>query len=200
MTTTYDSHHPSPICFEKNYRDYIISSLPHLEVLDNVPIRKVDRELAKSISSKYYEYLPYRRRYKESVVKVLDNREMRTNGIYFQKPFKPKLLYPYRNGLHFFSRSLSAAKIGSSAWPLIHSVSNFSHILKEESKRLRPRQFEYNPSNSSLMAFGTLDGEVVVINHESGKLVSYIPSTGAMNSVLGLCWLKKHPTKACDFL
>lgn len=200
MTTTYDSHHPSPICFEKNYRDYIISSLPHLEVLDNVPIRKVDRELAKSISSKYYEQLPYRRRHKESVVHVLDNREMRTSGIYFQKPFRPKLLYPYRNGQHFFLRSLSAAKLGSSAWPLLHSVSNFSHILKEESKRLRPRQFEYNPSNSSLMAFGTLDGEVVAINHESGKLVSYIPSTGAMSSVLGLCWLKKHPSKVCDFI
>ncbi|KAG6729065.1 hypothetical protein I3842_01G008100 [Carya illinoinensis] len=195
MTTTYDSYHPSPICFEKNYRDYIISSLPRLEVLDNVPIRQVDRELAKSVSSKYYEHLPYRRRHKESVVHVLGNREMRTSGIYFQKPFKPKLLYPYRNGQHFFLRSLSAAKLGSSAWPLLHSVSNFSHILKEESKRLRPRQFEYNPSNSSLMAFGTLDGEVVVINHESGKLVSYIPSTGAMNSVLGLCWLKKHPSK-----
>lgn len=45
------------------------------------------------------------------------------------------------------------------------------------------------------MVFGTLDGEVIVINHESEKLVSYIPSLGAMNSVLGLCWLKNYPSK-----
>ncbi|RWW60924.1 hypothetical protein BHE74_00032050 [Ensete ventricosum] len=45
------------------------------------------------------------------------------------------------------------------------------------------------------MVFGTLDGELVVINHESEKLVGYLPSVGALNSILGLCWLKKHPSK-----
>ncbi|XP_063934889.1 protein DWD HYPERSENSITIVE TO UV-B 1 isoform X2 [Daucus carota subsp. sativus] len=45
------------------------------------------------------------------------------------------------------------------------------------------------------MVFGTLDGEVVAMTHESEKIVSYIPSLGAMNSVLGLSWLKKYPSK-----
>ncbi|PRQ48126.1 putative transcription factor WD40-like family [Rosa chinensis] len=189
------THHPSPICFEKHYREYIISSLPGLEVLDNFPIRMTERELAKMTSAKYYEYLPYKRRHKESVVSVLNKREMGTSGVHFQKPFKPKQLYPHRNGQNFFLRSLCAAKLGSSTWPLLHPLSNFNHTCKAENKKLRPRQFEYHPSNPSLMVFGTLDGEVVVTNHENGKMVGYIPCIGAMSSVLGLCWLNKSPSK-----
>ncbi|KAL7189861.1 hypothetical protein ACSBR1_039485 [Camellia fascicularis] len=164
----YVSHHPSPICFEKYYREYMIVSLPRLAVLDNLPIRKLEREMAKIIFSEYYEFLPYKRQHKESVVSVLHMREL---------------------------ESLCAAKLGSSAWPLLHPVSNICHIVKEEVKSLRPRQFEYHPSNSSLMVFGTLDGEIVVINHENGHIVGYLPSLGPMNSVLGLCWLKKYPSK-----
>ncbi|KAK9284549.1 hypothetical protein L1049_023724 [Liquidambar formosana] len=191
----YISHHPSPICFEKHYREYIIASLPCLKVLDNLPIREMDRDMAKSIFSKYYEYLPYKRRHKESVVSVLQNRELGLGGIRCQKSPQLKQPYPYGKSQYFFSRSLSAAKLGSSTWPLLHPVLNFDYISTDENKRLRPRQFEYHPSNSSLMAFGTLDGEVVVINHENGNIVGYIPSIGAMNSVLGLCWLKKYPFK-----
>ncbi|KAL6277568.1 hypothetical protein ACE6H2_021169 [Prunus campanulata] len=195
ITLKYITHHRSPLCFEKLYRDYMISSLPGLEVLDNFPIRKMEKELAMMTSAKYYEYLPYNRQLKESVVSVLHKREMGTNGIHCQKPFKPKQLHPYRNGQNFFLRSLCAAKLGSSMWPLLHPLSNFSHTSKAENKKLRPRQFEYHPSNPSLMVFGTLDGEVVVLNHENGKIVGYVPSIGAMSSVLGLCWLNTNPSK-----
>ncbi|XP_012079350.1 uncharacterized protein LOC105639802 isoform X2 [Jatropha curcas] len=194
LNNIYSSHHPSPICFEKHYREYIIASLPHLEVLDNLPVGKLDKKMAKIISSKFYEYLAYNRQYKESIVSILQKREMRASGACpnFQKTKKQ---YPHGKSQIFFPRSLSAAKLGSVAWPLLHPLSSLSHLHKEGSKRLRPRQFEYHPSDPSLMVFGTLDGEVVVTNHENGKTVGYVPSSGAMNSILGLCWLKMYPSK-----
>ncbi|KAJ9170607.1 hypothetical protein P3X46_018703 [Hevea brasiliensis] len=197
-TTTlknYSSHHPSLICFEKHYREYIIASLPRLKVLDNLPIGKMDKKMARIVFSKYYEYLPYNRQHKESVVSILQNREMGASGAYCPNFRKPKKQYPYGKSQCVFPRALSAAKLGSTAWPLLHTLSNFSNMYKEGREQLRPRQFEYHPSDSSLMVFGTLDGEVVVVNHENGKIVGFIPSTGAMNSVLGLCWLKMYPSK-----
>ncbi|XP_024019793.1 uncharacterized protein LOC21392749 [Morus notabilis] len=191
----YRSHHPSPICFEKYYREYVVASLPLLEVLDNLPVTKIDRVTAKTIYRKNFEYLPYKRQQKESIVSLLHKREMGSSKMYFQKKPRPKHLDPYHANLLYFSRSLCAAKLGSSEWPLLHPVSNFSRKFKEEGKRPRPRQFEYHPLDPSLMVFGTLGGEVVVINHENGNTVSYIPSVGAMSSVLGLCWLKKYPSK-----
>lgn len=143
------------------------------------------------IYSTYFEYLPYKRREEESVCRILHNREIASSGT----PFKSKHSSLRRTDQYTFSRSLCAAKLGASPWPLLHSLSSVSCISNEESRRFRPRQFEYHPSDSSLMAFGTLDGEVVVINHENGKKVSYMPLLGARNSILGLCWLKKYPSK-----
>ncbi|XP_038997664.1 uncharacterized protein LOC120122605 isoform X2 [Hibiscus syriacus] len=188
-------HHPSPICFEKHYREYMVASLPRLAVLDNLLITKKERETSKTIVSDFYEYLPYKHNHKKSVVNILQKREMGTSGIYCRSSSKLKQTYCYGKSQCFFSRSLSAARFGSSLWPFLHPVSSFNHISKGGNKRLRPRQFEYHPSNSSLMALGTLDGEVVVINHETGNLVGYNSSVGMINSVLGLCWLKKYPSK-----
>ncbi|KAL7236482.1 hypothetical protein ACSBR1_019722 [Camellia fascicularis] len=189
----YISHHPSPICYEKHYREYMIASLPRLNVLDDLPIRKIDRERANIIFSQHFEYLPYRRKNKESVVSILQKREIRASCTR-SKNWRQKQLHVSAKSQHFYSRSLSAAKVGSSAWPLLHPLCILS-ISGDKRRSFRPRQFEYHPSDSSLMAFGTLDGEVVVMNHENENIVSYIPSLGAMNSVLGLCWLKKYPSK-----
>ncbi|KAF3648749.1 Soluble secretory phospholipase A2 receptor [Capsicum annuum] len=181
------SHNPSPICFEKFYREYMIASLPNLKILDNLPIRKVDREKAELIFSQKFEHLPYKRKYKESIVSILQKRETRANHT---RGFSPR-----RKSQYFYSRSLSSAKVGSVAWPAFRPLSVMRTRTRDDRRSYRPRQFEYHPSDASLMVFGTLDGEVIVINHESEKIVSYIPSLGAMNSVLGLCWLKNYPSK-----
>ncbi|GER36887.1 transducin family protein [Striga asiatica] len=188
------SRHPSPICFEKHYREYMIASLPKLRVLDNLRISETEKEKAKDIFTSHFEYLPYNRHNKESLVSLLQQRETTANlsATHASRNFFPS---SSRKTKHFYFRSLSAAKMGSSAWPTLRSLSISGSSLREERRNFRPRQFEYSPTDSSLMVIGTLDGEVVIVNHENGKLVSYIPSLGAVNSVLGLCWLKKYPSK-----
>lgn len=173
------SYHPSPICYEKHYREYLIASFPNLKILDNQPIRKADKDRAAIIYADNFEHLPYKRRNKESVVSILKNREFKTKSH------------------HFYSRSLAASKVGCAVLPSLHplSITSNSSIRRDDGRKFRPRQFEYHPTNPNLMVIGTVDGEVVVVNHESEKIVCYIPSHGAMNIVLGLCWLKKYPSK-----
>lgn len=196
VSLKYISERASPICFEKHYREYMIASLQQLKVLDNLPIRNVDRERANITFSQHFEYLPYKRKHKESVVNILQKREIKASHNRLQTP-KQRPSVCSGKSQYFYTRSLCAAKMGSSAWPFLHPLS-ISGSTGDESRHFRPRQFEYHPSDSSLMVFGTLDGEVVVVNHEDEKIVSYIPSLGAMNSVLGLCWLKKYPSKVCE--
>ncbi|CAA7393551.1 unnamed protein product [Spirodela intermedia] len=187
------SYHPSPICFEKHYREFMISSLPRLNVLDNVPIGDLGKEKSKITFSQHYEYLPYNRRHRESVVSILQKRETGTT-IVFQSS-RGSRTHSSRPFVDSFSRSLSAAKFGSNPWPRASTLSKVKRIINDESTSFRPRQFEYHPSDPSLMVFGTLDGELVAVNHESGKLVSILPSPGGASSILGLCWLKNHPSK-----
>ncbi|PRQ22817.1 putative transcription factor WD40-like family [Rosa chinensis] len=175
-------------------REYMTASLPRLRILDNLPIRKIDQETARMTFSEYFEHVPYQRKHKENVISVLQKREIRSSQNHVQSPAK-KVSNLYGKSQCFYTRSLSAAKMGSCDRPFLNPLSFSGITLVGESKSFRPRQFEYHPSNSSLMVFGTLDGEIVAVNHENGKIVSYIPSLGAMNSVLGLCLLKKYPSK-----
>lgn len=190
----YISRHPSPICYEKHYREYMIVSLPHLKVLDNLLILQKERETARHVFSSCYEYLPYRRKHRESLVDILQDRETGAGNLYHPRSLKRKDPGFRSASPSFYLRTLSAAKLGSSIWPRMEPVSNFSHLIKDETRRLRPRQFEYHPSDSGLMVFGTLDGEIVVINPDNGKAISYLPSVGTGNSILGLCWLKMNPS------
>ncbi|KAH6760228.1 transducin family protein / WD-40 repeat family protein [Perilla frutescens var. frutescens] len=144
-------------------------------------------ERAKTVFSKYYEYLPYKRQQRESVVSVLYSRETGTSSTYCYKPSKT------RKNQCFYMRSLCAAKFGACVQPLSYPITNTN--ISETNRMLRPRQFEYHPSDSSLMAVGTLDGEVVLLNHETGNILSCIFPSLSMNSILGLCWLRHQPSK-----
>ena len=167
VSMKYMSCHASPICYEKHYREFMIASLPNLKNLDNMPIRKIDKERATRIFSQYFEYLPYKWKHKESVVSILQKREIKSGHNKVQSS-KHRPSYPSGKSQYFYTRSLSAAKLGSSTWPILHPL---SLVGCELDKGFHPRQFEYHPSDSSLMVFGTLDGEVVVINHETEHIL-----------------------------
>lgn len=194
VSLKYKSCNASPICFEKHYRDFMIALLPQLKFLDNLSIRKIDWETASVTFSQNFEYLPFKRKHKESIVSILQRREIKASNSHVRTS-KQKPSYTLGTSQCSYTRSLCAAKVGSSAWPFVHTLSISSNDIGDENTFFRPRQFEYHPSIPHLMVFGTLDGEIVVVNHEIEKIVSYIPSFGDMNSVLGLCWLKNYPSK-----
>lgn len=55
----------------------------------------------------------------------------------------------------------------------------------------RPRQFEYHPIHENVMVFGTLDGEVVVADHENNRALcaDFDLELDQGDAILGLCWL-----------
>mgnify|MGYP005991854353 CR=1 FL=1 len=52
------------------------------------------------------------------------------------------------------------------------------------------RQLEYHPTHDALMAVGTTDGEVMVVDHNKNEIECYSAecAADAEDSVLGLCW------------
>jgi hypothetical protein len=59
----------------------------------------------------------------------------------------------------------------------------------------RPRQFEYHPSVPECMVVGSMNGEVVVINHHNDRVIGSVQPGPPLSSILGLCWLQRDPTK-----
>ncbi|CAA2958498.1 Transducin family WD-40 repeat family isoform 1 [Olea europaea subsp. europaea] len=189
------SKHPLMVDFEKQNSESMIEPIPCLENMDNFPIKEADRKVEKTFFSKHYEYLPYKRQHKESIISILHMREAGTSGMYPHNHLRTKLTSSCRKSQCFYTKSLCTSKFDSSMQPLLHPITNVSQKNREEGKRLRPRQFEYHPSISSLMAVGTLDGEVVLLNPETRNIINHISSKWNSNSILGLCWLKNDPSK-----
>lgn len=65
------ARHASPICYEKGYREFMISMLPALQVLDNIAILENDRGKARSVYEERFEPMANKRKMKESVLQVL---------------------------------------------------------------------------------------------------------------------------------
>ncbi|KAI5083871.1 hypothetical protein GOP47_0000040 [Adiantum capillus-veneris] len=185
-------NHPSLICSERHYRDFMLANLPGLNVLDNLPVTDTEREKARSVYVEHFESLANSCHKKDSMVEVLKGRERSSRGAY---PSSSKT----KAGMGFigisFTRSVCALKMSSCAWPSCVPLCKEKNASPQLSRKYKPRQFEYHPSDPSLMVFGTLHAEVIVVNHESDKIVGQVQSNGPSQSILGLCWLNRDPNK-----
>jgi hypothetical protein len=59
------------------------------------------------------------------------------------------------------------------------------------------RQFEYHPHLENVILFGTLRGEAVIADASTNEVITEIKtglSRDKRDSLLGLCWLKRHPS------
>lgn len=65
------ARHASPICSEKGYREFMITMLPYLQVLDNIAITENERGKARCEYEKRFEPIANKRKVKESVLQVL---------------------------------------------------------------------------------------------------------------------------------
>lgn len=66
------ARHASPICYEKCYREFMITMLPALQVLDNTAVTENERGKARCVYEERFEPIANRRKVKESVLQVLE--------------------------------------------------------------------------------------------------------------------------------
>ncbi|KAH7295969.1 hypothetical protein KP509_26G001600 [Ceratopteris richardii] len=184
--------HSAPICSGKFYREFMLVNLPHLSVLDNIPISEEERENAIAVYAEHFEGSANSPHNKKNMLAALKCRET-------SSPVIDSSSSKVKAGMGLagisFTRSVCALKMSSCAWPSCVPLCKERDSSSQLSRKYRPRQFEYHPSDPSLMVFGTLHGEVVVLNHESDKIVGQVQSNGSSDSILGLCWLNRDPSK-----
>jgi len=94
------------------------------------------------------------------------------------------LFFPFHSQMSLFSSSV----------PSFSSPSSVPYTRSLCSRVFQPRQFEYHPSEP-ILAVGTLDGEVVIVDWENDRIQSKAIFPGhteqEKSTVLALSWLRK---------
>ena len=193
----------SPICCQRYYREFMLVNLPHLQALDGIPISVEERARARAVYARHFEESMDATTCPRGLVGALRARELG------RSPAKRSRLLPPHGGAgqgaparsgtaassgsalsfspHGFRGTATGMRRGLAAWPAVSPLKHECHQ--------RPRQFEYNPHRSEWIVYGTLNGEVCVVNHETGNVVGQAQSVGAPHSILGLCWCNTDSSK-----
>eukprot|EP00188_Purpureofilum_apyrenoidigerum_P003086 Plantae.Rhodophyta-Purpureofilum_apyrenoidigerum.ctg3136.p1 GENE.Plantae.Rhodophyta-Purpureofilum_apyrenoidigerum.ctg3136~~Plantae.Rhodophyta-Purpureofilum_apyrenoidigerum.ctg3136.p1 ORF type:complete len:777 (+),score=111.28 Plantae.Rhodophyta-Purpureofilum_apyrenoidigerum.ctg3136:138-2468(+) len=186
--------HESPVCREKAYREFIVHQLSTLRILDGKPITSKERTAVKDIASEYYEL-------------DLNDARLRLNSILRSQQVHGTTVlgenvYSYSSG-----RLQKYARLSARA---LQSMTTNPCISLPCPPDARPRQFEYNPMFRELMVYGTVNGDICLLDHEQGRIVGtteLLPDmrsrvnsltgqptesrTVRSNAILGLCWTNK---------
>jgi len=184
----------SPVCREKAYRAFVIMKLPTLKMLDGKPITDEERRTARDIVSEHYELEPANRG--ESLYSVLRSQQVKGTSMLENEVYSYSSRRPQK-----YSRVFARA---------LQSMTRSPCISLPCPTEARPRQFEYNPVYREFMMYGTVGGEICLLNHDEGRVdgsTQLIPdmrtrrdtltgqlveaSPAGSNAILGLCWTNK---------
>ncbi|GJQ15468.1 hypothetical protein GpartN1_g7259.t1 [Galdieria partita] len=192
----------TPVCDHSTYCEFFIALCPFLQVINEMEIDEEDRRYAQKVVVKHFQILAYK---DVCNLNILDNLSKRQLGIKKgqvsgdhhrpagidekeQLPWFPNEKKQLYNGhsSHFEKCCLSAL---TNSRTTIH-CSRICHVP------YRARQFEYHPFIPELMAVGTVDGEVLLLDHERQHLLGCTRVNSRENeTILALCWLPSYPEK-----
>jgi hypothetical protein len=210
----------SPICKQSCYRELLTVELAALTYLDGIVISHADRAEAKQRCALTFERFAYGRTYCPNAVEKLVARELgtsvrrpRVNRVGAQCGSDSEMASscaeqrsetpprnarepdchgsPQKHGGYSpieFKRTMCAMRQSGPEPPSMR-------LIAPDRLGFRPRQFEYHPSVPECMVVGSMNGEVVVINHHNDRVIGSVQPGPPMSSILGLCWLQTDPTR-----
>ncbi|GJD11083.1 hypothetical protein Gasu2_52360 [Galdieria sulphuraria] len=192
----------TPICDIATHCEFFIALCPFLQVINEMEIDEEDRRYAQKVLLKHFQILAYKDGYNLNILDILSKRQLslksrQVSGDHHLPvsmdekdrlscfPNERKQLYNGHSS-HFEKCVLSALTTSRTT---VH-CSRICHVP------YRARQFEYHPLIPELMAVGTVDGEVLLLNHEKQLLLGCSRINSRENeTILALCWLPNYPEK-----
>ncbi|EKX41632.1 hypothetical protein GUITHDRAFT_164342 [Guillardia theta CCMP2712] len=173
-----DLFHVNLLCSERHYREYIIAQMPWLETLDKRRISNTERAEARKVFLSKFEKFAYNRLRPINCTLLMRMRELGLNSA-DRRPLSSSLTTDSEAPASLSSPAAAGQPPG--AQPSTRMIAP-SH--------LRPRQFEYHPTKPEELVIGTVNGEVIVLNHFTGSILGQATAAGPPHSILGLCWLR----------
>lgn len=148
----------SPICWEKNYTEFFIHSLPQLKIFDGIKISKSFRERSSKIY--FLSFQDVERDFSgRKILSPLQSLIGREYGSLHKSCHSNSLTITSNS----FRKDICSTLISKYQQPKMTILSSDFHT---------PRQFEYHPSLPSTLLYGTINGELVIINTKTRKIIN----------------------------
>jgi len=191
----------TPICDYSCYCEFFIALCPFLQVINEIEIDEEDRKYAQKVLVKHFQVFAYNDGSNLNVLKNLSRRQLGMKNRQVSRDHH-SLNYEHETDSSVFTSERKNMYYGHSSQLEKNFLSAFTtsrmtvHCSRICHVPYRARQFEYHPLVPDLMAVGTVDGEVILLNHEKQNLLgSTRINTRENETILALCWLPNYPEK-----